>query len=150
MKKNSILKASLRAGSAKQSKDEIDFCGSLKFDEKGLIPAVIQDYKNNEVLMVAFMNNEAVKKTITTGRAHFYSRSRNKLWLKGETSGHIQKVKEIRFDCDADCLLVKVQQIGGACHTGYRSCFYRRLKDKKGTIQVSGKKMFDPEKVYKK
>ena len=72
------------------------------------------------------------------------------MWLKGETSGHIQKVKEIRFDCDADCILVKVQQIGGACHTGYRSCFYRKLKDKKGNIRVSGKKMFDPEKVYKK
>ncbi|MDP3787034.1 MAG: phosphoribosyl-AMP cyclohydrolase [Candidatus Omnitrophota bacterium] len=127
-----------------------NFIANLKFDEKGLIPAVIQDYKNNEVLMVAFMNNEAVKKTITTGRAHFYSRSRKKLWLKGETSGHIQKVKEIRFDCDADCILVKVQQIGGACHTGYRSCFYRKLKDKKGNIRISGKKMFDPEKVYKK
>ena len=126
------------------------FIANLKFDEKGLIPAIVQDYKNDEVLMMAFMNDEAVKKTITTGRAHFYSRSRKKLWLKGETSGHIQKVKEIRFDCDADCLLVKVQQIGGACHTGYRSCFYRKLKDKKGNIQVSGKKMFDPEKVYKK
>jgi len=127
-----------------------NFIANLKFDEGGLIPAVIQDYKNNEVLMVAFMNNEAIKKTLSTGRAHFYSRSRKKLWLKGETSGHIQKVKEIRFDCDADCLLVKVQQIGGACHTGYRSCFYRKLKDKKGNIKVSGKKMFDPEKVYKK
>ncbi len=126
------------------------FIANLKFDEKGLIPAIVQDYKNDEVLMMAFMNDEAVKKTITTGRAHFYSRSRKKLWLKGETSGHIQKVKEIRFDCDADCLLVKVQQIGGACHAGYRSCFYRKLKDKKGNIQVSGKKMFDPEKVYKK
>jgi len=131
-------------------KNQKSKCKYLKFDEKGLIPAVIQDYKNNEVLMVAFMNNEAVKRTIATGRAHFYSRSRNKLWLKGETSGHIQKVKEIRFDCDADCLLVKVLQIGGACHTGYRSCFYRKLKDRKGDIQVSGKKMFDPEKVYKK
>ncbi len=163
MTKNSILKPSLRAQSAKQSKDEIasslrhivgaprnDFCSSLKFDENGLIPAVIQDYKNNEVLMVAFMNGEAVKKTLSTGRAHFYSRSRKKLWLKGETSGHIQKVKEIRFDCDADCLLVKVRQIGGACHTGYRSCFYRKLKDKKGNVAISGKRIFDPDKVYKK
>jgi phosphoribosyl-AMP cyclohydrolase len=127
-----------------------NFIANLKFDGNGLIPAVIQDYKTNEVLMVAFMNDEAVKRTLSTGRAHFYSRSRKKLWLKGETSGHIQKVKEIRFDCDADCLLVKVQQIGGACHTGYRSCFYRKLKDKKGNIQVSGKKIFDPEKIYKK
>lgn len=127
-----------------------NFISNLKFDESGLIPAVIQDYKNNEVLMVAFMNGEAIRKTLSTGKAHFYSRSRKKLWLKGETSGHIQKVKEIRFDCDADCILVKVQQIGGACHTGYRSCFYRKLKDKKGNIRVSGKKIFNPEKVYRK
>lgn len=127
-----------------------NFIANLKFDESGLIPAVIQDYKNNEVLMVAFMNGEAIRKTLSTGKAHFYSRSRKKLWLKGETSGHIQKVREIRFDCDADCILVKVQQIGGACHTGYRSCFYRKLKDKKGNIRVSGKKIFNPEKVYRK
>jgi phosphoribosyl-AMP cyclohydrolase len=126
------------------------FIKGLKYDKNGLIPAVIQDYKNNEVLMVAYMNDVAVKKTIVTKRAHFYSRSRNKLWLKGESSGHVQKVKEIRFDCDADCLLVKVEQVGGACHTGYRSCFYRKLKDNKGNTAVSGKKMFDPEKVYKK
>ncbi len=143
MTKNSILKPSLRA-------PRNDFCSNLKFDENGLIPAVMQDYKNNEVLMVAYMNDEAVKRTIKTKKAHFYSRSRKKLWLKGESSGHIQKVKEIRFDCDADCLLVKVEQIGGACHTGYRSCFYRKLKDKKGNTTVSGKKIFDPEKVYKK
>jgi len=126
------------------------FIKGLKYDENGLIPAVIQDYANNEVLMVAYMNDVAVKKTIETKRAHFYSRSRKKLWLKGESSGHVQKVKEIRFDCDADCLLVKVEQVGGACHTGYRSCFYRKLKDNKGNTSVSGKKMFDPDKVYKK
>ena len=126
------------------------FIGNLKFDGNGLIPAVIQDYKNNEVLMVAYMNDEAVKKTLETKRAHFYSRSRKKPWLKGESSGHVQKVKEVRFDCDGDCLLVKVEQIGGACHTGYRSCFYRKLKDKKGNIAVSGKKVFDPDRVYKK
>ncbi|MDD5270703.1 MAG: phosphoribosyl-AMP cyclohydrolase [Candidatus Omnitrophica bacterium] len=126
------------------------FIKGLKYDEDGLIPAVIQDYANNEVLMVAYMNDVAVRKTIETKRAHFYSRSRKKLWLKGESSGHVQKVKEIRFDCDADCLLVKVEQVGGACHTGYRSCFYRKLKDNKGNMAVSGKKMFDPDKVYKK
>ena len=126
------------------------FISGLKFDKNGLIPAVIQDYKNNEVLMVAYMNDLAVKKTVETKRAHFYSRSRKKLWLKGESSGHVQKVKEIRFDCDADCLLVKVEQVGGACHTGYRSCFYRKLKDRKGNTAVSGKKIFDPDKVYKK
>ena len=126
------------------------FISGLKFDKNGLIPAVIQDYKNNEVLMVAYMNDLAVKKTVETKRAHFYSRSRKKLWLKGESSGHVQKVKEIRFDCDADCLLIKVEQVGGACHTGYRSCFYRKLKDRKGNTAVSGKKIFDPDKVYKK
>lgn len=126
------------------------FISGLKFNKDGLITAVIQDYKNNEVLMVAYMNGEALRKTIETKKTHFYSRSRKKLWLKGESSGHLQKVKEIRFDCDADCLLVKVEQIGGACHAGYRSCFYRKLKDKKGNIAVSGKKMFDPKKVYKK
>ena len=125
------------------------FISGLKSDGNGLIPAVIQDYKNGEVLMVAYMNDKAVRKTLETMKAHFYSRSRKKLWLKGESSGHIQKVKEIRFDCDADCLLVKVEQIGGACHTGYRSCFYRKLKDRKGNTAVSGKKMFDPDKVYK-
>ncbi len=126
------------------------FISGLKFDKNGLIPAVIQDHKNKEVLMVAYMNDVAVKKTIETKRAHFYSRSRKKLWLKGESSGHVQKVKEVRFDCDGDCLLVKVEQVGGACHTGYRSCFYRKLKDRKGNTAVSGKKIFDPDKVYKK
>ncbi len=126
------------------------FVKGLKFDENGLIPAVIQDARNNEVLMVAYMNDEAAEKTLKTKKAHFYSRSRKKLWLKGESSGHVQKVKEIRFDCDADCLLVKVDQVGGACHTGYRSCFYRKLKDNKGKVCISGKKMFDPDKVYKK
>ncbi len=120
----------------------------LKFDEKGLIPAIIQDYKNNEVLMMAFMNKEAVEKTLKTKKTHFYSRSRKKLWLKGETSGHIQKVKEIWFDCDCDCLLVKALQVGGACHTGFRSCFYRKLKDGKGNFCVSGKAVFKPDEVY--
>ena len=120
---------------------------NLKFDKAGLIPAIIQDYKTGEVLMMAYMNDEALKRTITSGKTHFYSRSRKKLWLKGETSGHIQKVKEIRFDCDADCLLIKVEQKGGACHTGYRSCFYRKL-DKKGNIKIVGKKVFEPREVY--
>ncbi|MFH0772292.1 MAG: phosphoribosyl-AMP cyclohydrolase [Candidatus Omnitrophota bacterium] len=124
------------------------FISSLKFDDNGLIPAIIQDYKNNEVLMMAFMNKEAVEKTLKTKKTHFYSRSRKKLWLKGETSGHIQKVKEIRFDCDCDCLLVKALQVGGACHTGFRSCFYRKLKDEKGNFRISGKLIFKPDEVY--
>jgi len=119
----------------------------VKFDVNGLVPAIVQDYKNKDVLMVAYMNEEALRKTLETGLAHFYSRSRKKLWLKGETSGHVQKVKEIRIDCDADALLLKVSQKVGACHTGYWSCFYRKIKD--GGIVVSGRKKFAPEKVYK-
>ncbi len=103
---------------------------NFKFDEKGLIPAVIQDYKTGEVLMVAYMNNLSIKKTLTTGKTNFWSRSRNKLWLKGETSGHFQIVKSVFYDCDIDCLLFRVRQIGVACHTGNRSCFYRKLNIK--------------------
>lgn len=120
----------------------------LKFDKNGLIPAVIQDYRNNEVLMVAYMNREALEKTIATDRTYFYSRSRGKLWLKGEISGHIQTVKGIYVDCDMDCLLVKVDQKGGACHMGYESCFYRKVS--RETMEVAGKKVFDPDKVYHK
>jgi phosphoribosyl-AMP cyclohydrolase len=120
----------------------------VKFDEKGLVPAVIQDAENNEVLMAAYMNREALAKTIESGKAHFWSRSRKKLWLKGESSGHVQTVKEILIDCDADTLLVKVQQEGGACHTGYRSCFYRRLGEEGDALEVVGKKVFDPDRVY--
>ena len=96
----------------------------LKFDEKGLIPAVIQDGTSNEVLMVAYMNKESLETTLKEGRTCFWSRSRKALWRKGETSGHVQKVLEIRADCDADCLLIKVDQTGPACHTGKRSCFF--------------------------
>ncbi|MCC6451185.1 MAG: phosphoribosyl-AMP cyclohydrolase, partial [Candidatus Aureabacteria bacterium] len=91
----------------------------LKFDEKGLVTAVMQDAGTGEVLMVAFMNAEALAKTLETGLAHFWSRSRGKLWLKGESSGHVQKVKEVRVDCDADAVLLKIEQKGGACHAGY-------------------------------
>lgn len=101
----------------------------LKFDERGLIPAVVQDADNNEVLMVAFMNLESLEKTIADKRTWFFSRSRQELWPKGETSGHIQHVEDIRYDCDADTLLVRVHQEGTACHTGNRSCYYRSLTD---------------------
>jgi phosphoribosyl-ATP pyrophosphohydrolase/phosphoribosyl-AMP cyclohydrolase len=99
----------------------------LKFDEKGLIPAVIQDAVSNDVLMVAYMNKESFEITLREKRTCFWSRSRQTLWRKGETSGHVQKVLEIRADCDADCLLIKVKQTGPACHTGERSCFFNRL-----------------------
>lgn len=99
----------------------------LKFDEQGLVPAVVQDINTREVLMVAWMNSEAVEKTRQTGQAHFWSRSRKKLWRKGETSGNVLSVHEIRLDCDADTLLLLVNPAGPACHTGERSCFYRAL-----------------------
>ncbi len=101
--------------------------GKIKFDEKGLVPAIAQDWQTGEVLMLAYMNAEAIEKTVSTGRAHYFSRSRNSLWLKGETSGHTQDVRAIYYDCDGDALLLKVKQTGAACHTGERSCFYRRL-----------------------
>lgn len=100
----------------------------LKYDEAGLIPAVVQDVENGDVLMVAYMNRESLVETLTTGKTWFWSRSRKKYWMKGESSGHVQDVHEIYYDCDADCLLVKVTQHGpGACHTNERSCFYRRM-----------------------
>ena len=99
---------------------------ALKFDENGLICTIAQDYKTGRVLMVAWANQDAVQKTVETGLAHYYSRSRNKLWCKGEESGHLQKVKEIRTDCDGDTLLLQIEQVGGiACHTGRESCFYQ-------------------------
>ena len=99
----------------------------LKFDEKGLIPAIIQDYKTKEVLMVGYMNKESIKRTIKTGKTCFCSRSRKEYWVKGMTSGHFQFVKSIYYDCDADALLIKVRQVGVACHTGNRSCFFRKI-----------------------
>ncbi len=99
----------------------------FKFDEKGLIPAIVQDYRTSEVLMLAYMNKESIEKTLETGRTWFWSRSRQQYWCKGETSGNVQYVKEIKYDCDADTLLVLVEQVGVACHTGARSCFYRSI-----------------------
>lgn len=99
----------------------------LKFNQDGLIPAVIQDYKSKEVLMLAYMNKEAIRRTIKLGKTCFWSRSRKEYWVKGMTSGHFQFVKTIYYDCDCDCLLIKVRQIGAACHTYKRSCFYRKI-----------------------
>ena len=119
----------------------------IKFDENGLVPAVIQDYQNNEVLMVAYMNRESLKTTLETGKTHFWSRSRQKYWMKGESSGHTQEIKEIFIDCDADCILLKVEQKVAACHTGFRGCFYRKWED--GELKVVGEKVFNEEDVYK-
>ncbi|MFO7819585.1 MAG: bifunctional phosphoribosyl-AMP cyclohydrolase/phosphoribosyl-ATP diphosphatase HisIE [Halanaerobacter sp.] len=117
--------------------------GNLEFDEDGLIPAIIQDVKTKEVLMMAYMNEESLKNTIRTGRTCFWSRSREELWWKGETSGNIQEVEEIKYDCDGDTLLIKVEQTGGACHTGHKSCFYRGIKRAE-----EPEKVFDPDEAY--
>ena len=113
----------------------------------GLIPAIIQDALTHEVLMLGYMNRESWQKTLETKRVSFWSRSRGELWVKGETSGHYQEVKEIYLDCDGDTLLIRVTQIGGAaCHTGFRSCFHLRREE--GEWKVSGEKIFDPKEVY--
>lgn len=117
--------------------------------ESGLLPAIAQDADTGEVLMLAYINREAWEKTLATGKAHYWSRSRNKLWLKGETSGHVQLIKEIRIDCDEDTVVFKVEQLGGAaCHEGYSSCFFRRVDG--DSLTVVGERLFDPDKVYKK
>lgn len=120
----------------------------LNFEKmNGLVPVVVQDIQSGDVLMLAFMNQAAWEKTLETGKACYFSRTRNKLWLKGEQSGNFQNVKEIYIDCDDDTVLLKVEQVGeAACHTGYKSCFYRKLN---GELKIIGKKIFDPEKVYK-
>ena len=115
----------------------------------GLLPAIAQNVGNGKVLMLAYMNELAWDKTVETGKAHYWSRSRQKLWLKGEESGHVQLVREIYLDCDMDTILLKVEQLGGAaCHTGYESCFYRRVED--GRLVVVENIVFDPKEVYKK
>jgi phosphoribosyl-AMP cyclohydrolase len=106
---------------------EMAIIDELKFDSKGLIPAIAQDHESKEVLMIAYMNRESLEKTLKGGKACYWSRSRNKLWVKGETSGHFQFIKEIYYDCDMDALLLMIDQVGPACHTGNRSCFFRKL-----------------------
>jgi phosphoribosyl-AMP cyclohydrolase len=102
--------------------------GDFKFDESGLVPAIVQDYKTGEVLMLAYMNKESLRRTLKTKKTCFWSRSRKEYWVKGMTSGHFQFVKSVAYDCDMDALLIKVRQVGVACHTGNRSCFFRKIK----------------------
>ncbi len=133
--------------SEKEITNTKEFLDNLKYDPQGLMTAVIQDVTNNEVLMVAYMNREAIEKTLQGPYVNFYSRSRNKMWIKGESSGHTQTVKEVYFDCDIDCLLIKVEQKVAACHVGYRTCFFRKIEGDK--IVLVGEKVFEEEKVYK-
>jgi len=115
----------------------------------GLVPAIVQDYQTGEILMLAYMDLDAFNATLSTGKATYYSRSRQTLWVKGETSGNMQLIKEIRIDCDDDTVLLKVEQLGGAaCHTGYRSCFYKKVED--GSIRIMEEPIFDPKEVYGK
>ncbi|MDO4557809.1 MAG: phosphoribosyl-AMP cyclohydrolase [Planctomycetia bacterium] len=127
-----------------QSRETPDFTGG-----NGLIPAIAQDATTGEVLMLAYMNEESYAETLRTGHAVYWSRSRQKLWRKGEESGNVQIVREIFLDCDADALVLKIEQVGGAaCHTGHRSCFYRKVTPE-GLVET-GERVFDPEKVYRK
>jgi phosphoribosyl-AMP cyclohydrolase len=120
-----------------------------KINGENVIMAISQDYKTLEVLMVAYMNLEAFKMTLDTGKVHYWSTSRNKLWLKGESSGHVQKVMEIFTDCDKDALLLKVEQKGAACHEGYYTCFYREITNENGfNLKIVKEKIFEPEEIY--
>lgn len=121
---------------------------ALKYDAAGLIPAVIVDWQTKAVLMVAYMNQASLLDTVRTGKTHFWSRSRQKYWMKGESSGHTQEVKAIYTDCDVDTLVIEVAQIGAACHDGYLSCFYRHLTPT-GEWEIIGKPLFDPKAIYK-
>lgn len=117
-------------------------------DKNGLLPAIVQDYRTGEVLMLAYINELAWQKTLETGKAHYWSRSRNSLWLKGETSGHVQLIRDIYVDCDSDTVVFKVEQLGGAaCHTGYRSCFYRKVAGEALVVHEPAR-VFDPAAVY--
>lgn len=124
-----------------------DLFAHITWDADGLVPAIVQDADTGEVLMLAWMNREALERTLATGETHFYSRSRKRLWRKGETSGHVQHVESIYADCDADVLLVKARQTAGACHLGYRSCFFRQLGEN-GTLQVVAQPVFNAGEVY--
>jgi phosphoribosyl-AMP cyclohydrolase len=133
----------------KQIEEGNDF--QAKFDDKGLITAIAQDATTGEILMVAYMNDQALKNTIETGVATYYSRSRKKLWKKGEQSGHTQKVEQILVDCDQDCLILKVKVNAGQCHVGYHSCFYREVRDDDPTkLRFIAEKTYDPKKTYGK
>lgn len=122
---------------------------NLKFNDKGLIPAIIVDMIDNRVLTLCYMNQTALEKTIETGKVYVFRRSKNRLMLKGETSGHIQLVKEVFLDCEGNSLVIKVEQNVAACHEGYRSCYFRKYNEKTDNVEIVEKRIFDPEKIYK-
>lgn len=128
----------------------MSFYDRLKYNSDGLIPAIIQDHATGRVLMMAWMNQASLQKTVETGKTHFWSRSRQKFWMKGESSGHTQAVKDIAFDCDGDTLLIQVEQIGAACHEGYRSCFFRSVGIDGGAERITDKQLETPEQIYGK
>jgi phosphoribosyl-AMP cyclohydrolase len=131
-----------------EEENSMKILSELKYDRDGLVAAVIQDETNNEILMVGYMNTEAIRETLNTRRVCFWSRSRQKLWIKGETSGHTQTVESVAVDCDGDALLIKVTQKVAACHTGYRSCFFREVSPDGESTRVVGEKIFDADAVY--
>ena len=126
----------------------MSFIDNLKFNEQGLIPAIIQEEGTGRVLMMAWMNVGSIRSTIETGKTHFWSRSRQKYWMKGESSGNTQQVKDVAYDCDADTLLIQVEQIGTACHEGYKSCFFTSVKE--GESEITEERLIDPEEMYGK
>jgi phosphoribosyl-AMP cyclohydrolase len=125
---------------------QTDWLDELKYDRDGLIPAIVQDVDTGEVLMMAYMNRHSLAESLRTGETHFWSRSRGKYWKKGESSGHTQDICGVFIDCDMDTLLIKVRQHGGACHVGYKSCFYRKMEE--GAWKICCERVFDPEQVY--
>jgi phosphoribosyl-AMP cyclohydrolase len=120
----------------------------LKFNGDGLIPAIIQEQSTGRVLMMAWMNRESIQRTLDLGKTVFWSRSRKQYWVKGETSGHVQRVKDVSYDCDGDTLLIQVEQTGAACHEGYQSCFFRSIRENGQADEVTEKRLIEPEKVY--
>ncbi|MBI1371959.1 MAG: phosphoribosyl-AMP cyclohydrolase [Phycisphaera sp.] len=122
---------------------------TIRYNDQGLVPAIVQDVDSGDVLMMAWMNEAAVRSTLETRKATFYSRSRDKMWVKGESSGHVQEVQEMRLDCDQDTILLRVKAHGPACHAGYKSCFYRNWNGETDRLDVVEKKVFDPNDVYK-
>jgi phosphoribosyl-AMP cyclohydrolase len=128
----------------------MSFYNKLKYTEDGLIPAIIQEAGTNRVLMMAWMNRASLESTIKTGKTHFWSRSRKKFWMKGEESGHTQTVKDIAFDCDGDTLLIQVEQVGAACHEGFKSCFFRSVEDDGASFKITEAQLQKPEDIYKK